>query len=165
MKSNTLLWVVVAGIVLVGGYYIMNKPATTAMPSPTPTPTSAVVQPSGAKPVAMRPVTIELDQQSDLGQSGTATVSENAEGKLVVTLALAGGTFTAPQPAHIHFGACPQPGDVKYPLTNVVSGQSVTTLDVSWADLVKAGETLAINVHKSGAESKIYTACGNVPLK
>lgn len=164
MKSNTLLWVIVAGIVLVGGYYIMSKPTTTPMPSPTPTSTSAVVQPSGAK-TAMRPVTIELDQQSDLGQSGTATLSENAEGKLVVTLALAGGTFTAPQPAHIHFGACPMPGDVKYPLTNVVSGQSVTTLAVSWADLVKAGEMLAINVHKSGAESKIYTACGNIPLK
>jgi hypothetical protein len=162
MKSNTLLWVVVAGIVLIGGYYMMNKPTTTAMPSPTPAP--AMVQPSGSMQ-AMRPVTIELDQQSDLGQSGTATVSENAEGKLVVSLTLAGGTFTAPQPAHIHFGACPKPGDVKYPLTNVVSGQSVTTLDVSWADLVKAGETLAINVHKSGAESKIYTACGNIPLK
>ena len=164
MKSNTLLWVVVAGIVLVGGYYMMNKPTTTLYPSPTATPAPVVVQPSGTKS-AMRPVTIELDQQSDLGQSGTATLSENAEGKLVVTLALAGGTFTAPQPAHIHFGACPKPGDVKYPLTNVISGQSVTTLAVSWADLVKAGETLAINVHKSGAESKIYTACGNVPLK
>lgn len=165
MKSNTLLWVVVAGIVLIGGYYMMNQSSTTGSPSSTPTSTVVVQPATSANPAAMRPITIDLNQLNDLGQSGTATLSEDAAGKLVVTLALAGGTFTAPQPAHIHFGACPKPGDVKYPLTNVVNGQSVTTLAVSWADLVKAGESLAVNVHKSGAESKIYTACGNLPLK
>lgn len=157
MKSSYLLWVLLAGLLLAGGYYLMNKPATLA-PSPSP---AAMVS---SEAPTMRPVTVELKQQNDLGQSGTATISENAEGNLVVALALAGGTFTAPQPAHIHFGACPNPGAIKFPLANVEDGQSETVIDVSWADLVKAGESLAINVHKSGAESKIYTACGNLPL-
>lgn len=163
MKNNTLLWVIIVGLVLFGVYYMMNKPATYVAPGDA-TPSAAAMQYASGKP-AMRPVTVDLKMQNDLGQSGTATFSENASGKLVVALALAGGTFTAPQPAHIHFGACPKPGDVKYPLTSVVDGKSETVLDVSWADMVKAGESLAVNVHKSGAESKIYTACGDVPLK
>ena len=159
MKNNTLLWIIIVGIVVVAGYYLMNKPASYVAPGPS----AAAIQYASTKP-AMRPIMVDLKMLNDLGQSGTATFSENASGKLVVALALAGGTFTAPQPAHIHFGACPKPGDVKYPLTRVVSGKSETVLDVSWDDLVKAGESLAVNVHKSGAESKIYTACGNLPL-
>lgn len=156
MKSNYFLWLIVAAVVLAGGYYVMNKPAPST-PAPVITQTATPVP-------AFRPITVELKMLNDLGQSGTATFSENASGKLVVMLALAGGTFTAPQPTHIHFGSCPNVGDVKYPLTSVVNGQSVTTLDVSWDDLVKTGEKLALNVHKSGAESKVYTACGNLPL-
>lgn len=166
MKPNYAPWIVIAGLVLVGGYFYMNKPVTTS-PSPTTISASPSAPVTSAKPgakTAMRPITVDLAQQSDLGQSGTATISENADGKLVVSLALAGNTFAAPQPAHIHFGSCPEPSAIKYPLANVESGQSETVVNASWADLVKAREKLAINVHKSGAESKIYTACGNLPL-
>jgi hypothetical protein len=105
-------------------------------------------------------MTVSLMGQNDSGQSGTAKLTE-ANGQVTVTLSLNGGTFTDPQPAHIHMGSCPTPGEVSYPLTNVVDGKSVTTLDTT-LDQLKAKGALAINVHKSAAESTVYTACGDL---
>lgn len=105
-------------------------------------------------------VTINLDEQSSSGQSGTATLEE-VDGKVKVTIVLDGTVSASAQPAHIHTGSCPTPGAVLYPLTDVVSGQSETVLDVNMASIQGAG-ALAINVHKSVKESKVYTACGNL---
>jgi hypothetical protein len=105
---------------------------------------------------------IPLSEQNDLGQSGTAVLTETKEGKLNVKLSMSGGKFTLPQPAHIHVGSCPNPGAVKYPLNNVVNGMSETVLDVKLDDVMKSADKLAINVHKSAAESKVYTACGDI---
>lgn len=154
MKSNYLVWVIVAGLIIAGAYYWM-KPGNMTTTEPSPTATTQT----------KAPVVVALATQNNLGQSGTATLTENAEGNLVVTLAMTGGSFSSPQPAHIHVGSCPNPGAVKYPLANVVNGQSETVLDVSWSDLENGGEKLAINVHKSAAESKVYTACGDLPVK
>lgn len=106
--------------------------------------------------------TILLTEQNKLGQSGQAVISEGPNGNAVVTITMTGGTFPDPQPAHIHVGSCPNPGAVKYPLTNLVGGKSVTTLDASYDEVVNPKEKMAINIHKSAAESKVYTACGNV---
>lgn len=106
--------------------------------------------------------TIPLVEQSALGQSGLATITENADGMAVVSLKMSGPVFPAPQPAHIHVGSCPSPGAVKYPLTNVVNGMSETTLSVRYSDLIAATEKMAINVHKSAAEASVYTACGDM---
>lgn len=105
--------------------------------------------------------TITLGTQSNLGQSGTAVLTEE-NGKVKVTLTMTGGSFTSPQPAHIHEGSCPKPGAVKYPLTNVVNGKSETILNVDMATVMKSATKLAINVHKSAAEPNVYTACGNL---
>jgi predicted lipoprotein with Yx(FWY)xxD motif len=64
------------------------------------------------------------------------------------------------QPAHIHEGACPVPGAVKFPLTNLTEGKSKTVVDAALADLLKGG--LAINAHKSAAEAAKYVACGDL---
>lgn len=157
MKSNYLWWLIAAGLILLGIWYWKGRGMTPTTPSTTPTLEQTTTAPTTS-------VVVQLTEQNNLGQSGTATFADNAAGKLVVTLALTGGTFTAAQPAHIHLGACPAPGAVKYPLTNVVNGKSVTTLDVSWQDLVATGTPLAVNVHKSAAESKVYTACGDLPI-
>lgn len=109
------------------------------------------------------PMTVLLNSQNDSEQTGTAIISENEDGQLVITLQLSGGEFTDPQPAHIHVGACPTPGAVEYPLTNVVDGYSITMLDgLTLADVTGVTGGLAVNVHKSAAESSVYTACGDI---
>lgn len=106
--------------------------------------------------------TIQLDEQNESSESGTAVLTEK-DGKVMVTLNLTGAPANVPQPAHIHMGSCPDVGDVLYPLTNVVNGVSETTLDVTWADLA-AKQPLGVNVHKSVPKVKVYVACGNLTL-
>lgn len=150
-------------------------PDTTSDTQMTPTDTAMMTPEASAMPEGgdammlkgeMMPdgsMHVKLDTQNDLSQSGTAILTPSADGKSVtVALALTGGTFTAAQPAHIHEGSCPTPGAVKYPLTNVVNGKSTTVLKMSMADLLKTAPQLSINVHKSAAESSVYTACGNI---
>ncbi len=125
----------------------------------TVTPTTAPTETATATPMTVvTKKTVTLAEENKSGQAGTA-VLEEVDGKIKVTIDLAGTKYKAPQPAHIHIGVCPGVGAVKYPLTNVVSGKSTTVLMVTMADLAVAGP-LAINVHKSAAESNIYTACG-----
>jgi hypothetical protein len=106
---------------------------------------------------------VMLGQVADSEQSGTAMLSEDVDGNLIIELQLSGGNYTQPQPAHIHVGSCPGVGAVEYPLTSVTNGNSTTTLEgVSLADVTNVSGGLAINVHKSAAEASIYTACGEL---
>ena len=144
--------------------------ATGTTPTPPSSPTSQsdtsmmTASPSPAAMMEKAPTTktITLDAQNASGQSGTAVVAATKDGKVMVTLTLKGGKFTAPQPAHIHLGSCPTPAAVVYPLTNVVNGKSVTTLNATMDQIWQAGGSLAINVHKSATEISSYTACGNL---
>lgn len=106
--------------------------------------------------------TVQLAQQNESKQSGTAILTEK-DGKVTVTLNITGGVADIPQPAHIHLGSCPNVGSVAYPLTNVVDGTSETVLGVTLADLA-AKQPLGINVHKSAAEAKVYVSCGDLAL-
>jgi hypothetical protein len=105
-------------------------------------------------------VDVELSEQQNSGQSGTATLTSVGQGrtKVVVTLSNPPGV---PQPAHIHPGSCdeidPMPA---YGLTNLRDGTSTTTVDASIEDL-RSGR-FAINVHKSDAEIQTYVACGGI---
>lgn len=103
---------------------------------------------------------VPLKVQNDSKISGTAVLSKiGAKTKLVLTVS--GMAATVAMPAHIHFGNCPTPGAVKYPLSTVVNGRSETVLDVSVADLKKMAP-LAVNVHQSAAQMGVYVACGNL---
>lgn len=103
---------------------------------------------------------VVLEMQNDSGQSGEATLKE-VGGKVLVTLDLTSEGEMGSQPAHIHVGSCPEPGAVKYPLENVVDGESETTLEVDMATLMNE-LPLAVNVHKSAADLKTNTACGDI---
>lgn len=105
---------------------------------------------------------ITLSVQNNSGESGTALLEE-IDGKVRVTISVTGQPAGSKQPAHIHRGACPTPGAVTNPLTDVQNGTSVTMLDASLADL-KALLPLAINLHKSATEASAYVACGDVAL-
>lgn len=159
MQNKYLPWILGALVVIFGGYYAYARYAEDSqLKMDKKKADEAALQ---VKPKIM---TVNLATQGTFGQSGTATLMENAEGKVVVTLEMTGGSFTAPQPAHIHVGSCPKPGAVKYPLTNVEGNKSVTTLDVGLLDIENSTERLAINVHKSAADASVYTACGDLPV-
>lgn len=137
----------------------------TAMPA-TAVPTAAVMEPTAmpatAVPTAggttMEPMTIEMKAQNNSSEDGTAIIVKSDAG-MVVTIDLKNGT-TEPQPAHIHKGTCAALGDVAQPLTNVVDGKSVTTVPATFA--MEAGQSYAINVHKSAAEVSVYVSCGDI---
>lgn len=100
---------------------------------------------------------------SDSGRLGKVTFRE-VGGKVTVSIAMENKAATASaEPAHIHVGACPEPGAVKYPLTSVVNGSSETTLpDDVTIESLKAMGPLAVNLHKSATELTKYIACGNL---
>ncbi len=133
-------------------------PEATEMPSVVPS-SSPIASPAVMVPSTK---TIALSAQNASGQGGTAVLTSTKDGKVSVTLTLKGGKFTGPQPAHIHVGSCPNPGAVKYPLTNVVNGKSVTMLNITMSELLASSDKLAINVHKSPKEISNYTACGDL---
>jgi hypothetical protein len=109
--------------------------------------------------------TIQLVEQNNSGQSGTASFTLSEDNKtLTVEINLSNGT-SEPQPAHIHAGTCadlnPKPF---YPLNSVVNGKSVTVItEESVAGLdYDLYNQFAINVHKSAAEASVYVACGDI---
>ena len=151
--NKNLLYVVVAVVVLIGFFlYSANKQGT------TPTPDDAI--PVSEESNAPNQSAVTLSQQNESGETGAATLVEE-NGQVVVTLSMLGFPQDTPQPAHIHVGVCPDVGAVMYPLTNVVNGESTTTLEVTLAQL-ESELPLGINVHKSAAEASVYTACGDL---
>jgi len=169
MKNYFLVLVgVVAVVVLMVMYVSGGAPAAPLSPealntSPLPaTPAGGIVAPSVPQAPTGRTVVVKLSAQNKSGESGTATLTD-VGGNTQVTIKVSGEPSGVSQPAHIHVGACPNPGAVKYPLSYPVDGASVTMLDVS-LDALKAQLPLAINVHKNSEEAKVYVACGDVKL-
>ncbi len=121
-----------------------------------------VLMPDGtAITVAPNPsITINLGAGRDGDQSGTATLTAKGD-KTDVALNIKPGAAGVEQPVHIHDGACPAPGAVKYPLKNLVDGKSTTTVDASLASLMTGG--FVINAHLSAADVGKYVACGAIP--
>jgi hypothetical protein len=109
---------------------------------------------------AAKGVTVRLAAQNKSGQSGTARLTPMGD-KTRVDISMKPGAKGVAQPAHIHDGACPKPDPKpKYGLHDVVDGKSSSEVPVSLEALLK--EKLAINVHKSKEEVKVYVACGNI---
>ncbi|PWU23598.1 hypothetical protein C5B42_02435 [Candidatus Cerribacteria bacterium 'Amazon FNV 2010 28 9'] len=127
------------------------------VPSPTASPTSTT------QTTLAKPFTIQLAAVKNSGQSGTATFEE-VNGKVKVTVTITGKKSTVPEPEHIHFGTCAKPGDVIYPLSDVVNGSAITMLPVDIATLSSKGQ-LILNIHKSVQESNVYMACGALPVE
>jgi hypothetical protein len=111
---------------------------------------------------APKTITVDLAEENESGQSGTATLTPNDDGTFEVAIELSPGG-DAPQPAHIHEGMCPDVGDVAIALNDVVDGTSTTeNVDFSLEDVLTDSPGYAINVHKSAAESDVYVACGDI---
>lgn len=155
---NKSVWIVPVVIVLaVVAFLLYNNLQTANAPVPLPTPiVETVVSPTPAT----KTLTVNLAAQNNSSESGTAVLTETG-GKVMVSLNLTGVPAGVVQPAHIHKGSCPKPGDVLHPLTSPVDGKSETTVDTTF-DLLKTEMPLAVNVHKSAAQSTVYVSCGNL---
>lgn len=159
--SKSTWWIVGILVIIVGWFWWSSSQSKMVSPESdlkkqadvTPT-TQMQVTPT------VPPKTIVLEQVAVSGQSGTAVFQGDGD-NTKVTLAMTGKVFSSPQPAHIHTGKCPSPGAVKYPLNNVVDGESETILTVKIEDLF-ADLPLALNVHESAEKSSVYTACGDL---
>lgn len=113
------------------------------------------------KKAGAKSVTVRLAAQNKSGQSGRARLTAMGEDKTKVDITMKPGPKGVAQPAHIHEGACPKPNPKpKHGLQDVVDGKSSSEVPVSLDTLLK--EKLAINVHKSKEEVKVYVACGNI---
>lgn len=166
--NRGILAAIVVILLLAGGYFFYNKSQTTSSPAPAPIPEETMT--TQASPAAMEAnatasakpgeqMTVTILEQNKSRQAGIGTITELGD-KVSVKLQIAGASASA-EPAHIHLGKCPKPGEVKYPLSDVVEGISETMLDVSMSTL-KSMLPLSINVHKSKAEIQSYVACGDL---
>jgi multisubunit Na+/H+ antiporter MnhC subunit len=169
-ENRSMVWVLVVGVILVvvAVFLLMqNNAANNNVPTNTTTTTTGTTGTETVDPLPTEvddsfEMTFDLNEQSDSGQLGTATFKGEGD-QVEVTISLGNPNATA-QPAHIHVGRCPTPGAVVFPLTAVVNGTSVTTLNTSLENLISQGE-LALNVHKSEAESSVYVACGDLAFE
>lgn len=140
--------------------------APTAAPTvpPTAAPATATTAPTAA-PSTSAPgaasITINLGPGRD-GDQTPATATLNAQGtKTEVVLTIKPAAAGVSQPVHIHEGACPGVGAVKFPLTNIVDGKSTTVVDAQLKDLLTGG--FSINAHESTTNAGKYVACGGIP--
>src|SRR3989344_1502871 len=156
MIKNLILGLVVLAVLGLGYMMFFNNKQT----QPASTTVIKVTSPSASLSASPSEILVNLSEQNESSQSGTATLTE-ANGKVKVALKLSGAPKDIAQPAHVHVGACPEVGAVKYPLNSPVNGMSETILDVTFAAL-KSQLPLAINVHKSAAQSNVYVSCGDL---
>lgn len=105
-------------------------------------------------------LTIHMKAENHSGESGTATLTQLANGvKVDVSIK---GAPSGDQPTHIHPGTCthlnPAP---EAPLSPLSNGHSVTVLaGKKIADFTRG--QFSINVHKSANDLKTYVSCGRI---
>lgn len=158
--DKTLIIVGGAAIVFLAVAMMLYSQQSSPVEQPSVSYTPPVVTQPTVPPQKVK--TVVLSEQNDSGESGTATIRETNR-QFVVNLRLTGAPANVAQPAHIHTGSCQTLGTVKHPLTSPLNGQSTTTLNVTFEELM-AQLPLAINVHKSTTNAKVYVACGDVSL-
>ena len=167
-NRSLLVSILVLLLIILGGWLFLRATNFNEVGVITPTPTitanltpTLVPSPTLTEEERARRIDVEMESTNeDYEQSGTATLTEeNGRVRVVIDVEAIEGLTS--QPAHIHTGRCPEPGGIVYPLTNVVNGQSVTVLNTTITSL-RNRLPLAINIHKSAAESDIYTSCGDL---
>ncbi len=154
-KNMTMAIIVVVVVIVIGIAIFLIARNNANSPSNM---TNVTTPPPASSPSSNTKI-FQLTSQNGSGQDGTVTLVNNGT-TTKVTITLVNPVATA-EPAHIHLGSCPTPGAVKYPLTNVINGSSVTNINVSFSDLAALG-AIAVNVHKSAEDISTYVSCGDL---
>lgn len=111
--------------------------------------------------LAQTEVTVNLEEQNDSGESGTAVLTDMGNNQVQVVVTIENAPAGVSQPMHIHEGTCDNLNAApKYPLTNLVDGKSTTVVSTTLASLLASPH--AINGHKSAEEASVYVFCGNI---
>jgi hypothetical protein len=117
----------------------------------------AFCAPAGAD---TKTLTVTMNALNGSGETGTAVLTQQADGvQVVVTLK---GAPTTAQPTHIHAGTCGKINAApEWPLTSLSGGTSTSVVKgVTIDQMLKS--PYAINVHKSTDDLGTYVACGNI---
>ena len=115
-----------------------------------------------APALAAGPATFPLGAQNSSGETGSATFTQKGD-DVIVVVKVEGGNAKGPQPVHIHKGTCAHLNPTPFlPLTSIVGGTSTTSFENTTVEKMTTGNVYSINIHKSPAEAKIYTACGRL---
>ena len=170
---STAVAIIIALLVLVGGGYAVKKGVDSQKEKKERAKQEEILEKQEAERVAAekvekakigRTITVKLGEVTKSGKSGEAVITQTGTSTVKVIVNIIGKPSKVVMPSHMHIGACPTPGDVKYALTNVDKGAAQTELPITLEQLVSE-LPLAINVHKSASEAKVYVACGNIEAK
>jgi hypothetical protein len=105
-------------------------------------------------------ITIQMHALNGSGENGTATL-EPAGDKVRVTIDVTGEANGASEPAHVHFGRCPNIKAVPaYNVGPVVDGKASAVVDLKWADITSGA--YVVNVHQSTEALGKYVSCGDI---
>jgi hypothetical protein len=103
---------------------------------------------------------IHMHQLNGSGQDGTARLTAVGN-KVSVSVSLTGEPASASEPAHVHFGRCPNIKAVPaYNVGPVVHGKAKSIVDLTWAEILSG--KYVVNVHQSVAMLGRYMSCGNI---
>jgi hypothetical protein len=145
---------------------IVAVTAYVALAQPTSSPSTMMASPnsmSNSKPCMNGSMAIvgcsQFNPMNASGQQGTVIMTAQGD-KTKVVINLTGALEGAIEPAHVHKGNCQHPGDVIYPLTDVVAGHSTTIVNAPIAQVSMTGDS--VNVHKSKAQLNLYVACADL---
>jgi hypothetical protein len=139
--------------------------APAATTAPTTAPASPAATPPGASPGAtagtaqLGYATFAPRAGSGTSVTGAATLIES-NGSTVVVIGVVPSS-TDPIAAAIQEGTCAGPDPlIKFDLTPLVAGASVTTVDVSLAEILAADHV--VNLFVAGSETESSISCGDI---
>lgn len=154
-----------------------QAPAPTPAPSPTPVPTVAPVEtPTPAPTVAPEPTatatpaaptatptpvgrqtTVTMEKRSVDGQEGTATITESGT-MTIVRISVSPPVANDPEPAYFQMTDCSSIGPVSIKLQPVMNGESETTLETSYDQVIGQQRWLVVLRSENGVW--VLTTCG-----
>ena len=109
-------------------------------------------------------IDINMGAMNGSKQDGSASIVDQGNHAVVVTVKTFNEPKGASEPSHIHQGTCKNLNPAPWkPLHNVVNGVSVTTISGLSVGDIKKGK-YAINVHKSATDIKTYVSCGDLSV-